>query len=106
MMSNFDNCILLNAILKNDNLYDDSDASYLFMLQGLHQQIVMEYYSRSEKIIQKMRELGVDNMDSWSEIDNLYVNDIVEEIKIENYNAIIPKIRSLIETLETKYGVE
>jgi len=106
MMSNFDNCILLNAILKNDNLYDDSDASYLFMLQGLHQQIVMEYYSRSEKIIQKMRELGADNMESWSEIDNLYVNDIVEEIKIENYNAIIPKIRNLIETLETKYGVE
>jgi len=106
MMSNFDNCILLNAILKNDNLYDDSDASYLFMLQGLHQQIVMEYYSRSEKIIQKMRELGADNMESWSEIDNLYVNDIVEEIKTENYNAIIPKIRNLIETLETKYGVE
>jgi len=106
MMSNFDNCILLNAILKNDNLYDDSDASYLFMLQGLHQQIVMEYYSRSEKIILKMRELGVDNMESWSEIDNLYVNDIVDEIKIENYNGIIPKIRNLIETLETKYGVE
>lgn len=105
MTSTFDNCILLNAILKNDNVYDDSDAGYLFMLQGLHQQIVYEYYSRSEKIIEKMKELGVDNQDSWSGIDNLYVNNIIEEIRNQNHNAIVPKIRNMLEKLELQYGV-
>ena len=105
MISTFDNCILLNAILRNQNAYDDADVKYLFMLQELDQERVNNYYSRSEKIIQKMREMNVDNETSWSEIDSLYVNNIVEQIKEKNYNALVPKILSMLTTLEVHYGV-
>ena len=105
MTSTFDNCILWNAILRNQNAYDDADVMYLFMLQELDPQTVSSYYSRSEKIIQKMREMNADNETSWSEIDSLYVNNIVEQIKEKNYNALVPKILSMLTTLEVHYGV-
>lgn len=105
MISTFDNCILLNAILKNSILADDEDTNYLYALQQLDLQIVGEYYVRSTKVIQKMREVGADNEDSWTEIDTLYVNDIVQQIKEQNFNELVPMIRNMVENLEVKYGV-
>lgn len=105
MISTFDNCILLNAILKNNILADDEDTNYLYALQQLDLQIVGEYYVRSTKVIQKMREVGADNEDSWTEIDTLYVNDIVQQIKEQNFNELVPMIRNMVENLEVKYGV-
>jgi hypothetical protein len=105
MTSTFDNCILLNAILKNSILADDEDTNYLYALQQLDLQIVGEYYVRSTKVIQKMREVGADNEDSWTEIDTLYVNDIVQQIKEQNFNELVPMIRNMVENLEVKYGV-
>lgn len=105
MTSTFDNCILLNAILKNNILADDEDTNYLYALQQLDLQIVGEYYVRSTKVIQKMREVGADNEDSWTEIDTLYVNDIVQQIKEQNFNELVPMIRNMVENLEVKYGV-
>jgi hypothetical protein len=105
MTSTFDNCILLNAILKNSILADDEDTNYLYELQQLDLQIVGEYYVRSTKVIQKMREVGADNEDSWTEIDTLYVNDIVQQIKEQNFNELVPMIRNMVENLEVKYGV-
>ena len=48
--STFDNCVLLNAILKNSNPYDDDEVRYLRQLQGSDQQNVGEYYRRSEPV--------------------------------------------------------
>ena len=53
--STFDNCVLLNAILKNSNPYDDDEVRYLRQLQQADLQSVGEYYYRSEKIITAMR---------------------------------------------------
>ena len=53
--STFDNCVLLNAILKNSNPYDDDVVRYLRQLQQADLQSVGEYYYRSEKIIPAMR---------------------------------------------------
>ena len=106
MTSTFDNCILLNAILKNQSLSDDPDTDYLWALQGLHQQIVGEYYSRSQKIIVKMRELNLDNMETWTEICDTYVKEIVLMIKNKNYNDLVPAIRFMLDSLEAQYRVE
>jgi hypothetical protein len=105
MTSTFDNCILLNAILKNNTLADDEDTNYLYALQQLDLQIVGEYYVRSAKVIHKMREIGADNETSWTEIDTLYVNDIVQQIKEQNFNELVPMIRNMVESLESQYGV-
>jgi len=105
MTSTFENCILLNAILKNQSVSDDPDSDYLWVLQGLHQQIVDEYYSRSQKIIVKMRELDLDNMETWTEICDTYVKGMIEMIKDKNYNGLVPSIRLMLDSLEAQYGV-
>ena len=103
--STFDNCVLLNAILKNDNPYDDDEVRYLRQLQGADLQSVTEYYSRSESIIVAMREQGADNNVVWNEIDKLYIDAIIEKLKVRNFQNIFSDIRNVLEQLELKYGV-
>ncbi len=103
--SNFDNCILLNAILKNSNPYDDQEVRHLRQLQGADQHSVGEYYYRSEKIISAMREQGADNDSVWDQIDRSYVDALIEKIKGRNFKDVFPDIRNVLEQLESKYGV-
>ncbi len=104
--STFDNCVLLNAILKNDNPYDDDEVRYLRQLQGADLQSVTEYYSRSESIIVAMREQGADNNVVWNEIDKLYIDAIIEKLKVRDFQNLFSDIRSVLEQLELKYGVK
>ena len=104
--STFDNCILLNAILKNSDPYDDDEVRYLRQLQGADLQSVTEYYSRSESIIAAMREQGADNNVVWNEIDKLYIDAIIEKLKVRNFQNLFSDIRSVLEQLELKYGVK
>ena len=103
--STFDNCILLNAILKNSDPYDDDEVRYLRQLQGSDQQNVGEYYRRSEHIIEAKREQGSDNDSVWDQIDRLYVDVIIEKLKVRNFQNIFSDIRNVLEQLELKYGV-
>ena len=103
--STFDNCILLNAILKNTDLYDDDEVRYLRQLQQADLQSVGEYYLRSERLITAMRQLGADNDGVWDEIDRTYISPIIEKIKVRNFNNIFSDIRNVLEQLELKYGV-
>ena len=104
--STFDNCVLLNAILKNDNPYDDDEVRYLRQLQGADLQSVNEYYSRSESIIAAMREQGADNNVVWNEIDKLYIDAIIEKLKVRDFQNLFSDIRNVLEQLELKYGVK
>ena len=103
--STFDNCILLNAVLKNSNPYDDDEVRYLRQLQQADVQSVGEYYTRSEKLITAMREQGADNDSVWDEIDRTYVSPIIEKLKVRNFQNIFSDIRNVLEQLELKYGV-
>jgi hypothetical protein len=103
--STFDNCILLNAVLKNSNPYDDDEVRYLRQLQQADLISVGEYYTRSEKIITAMREQGADNEGVWNEIDRLYIDSIVEKLKVRNFDNLFSDIRNVLEHLELKYGV-
>ena len=103
--STFDNCILLNAVLKNSNPYDDDEVRYLRQLQQADLISVGEYYTRSEKIITAMREQGADNDSVWDQIDRLYVDVIIEKLKVRNFQNIFSDIRNVLEQLELKYGV-
>ena len=103
--STFDNCILLNAILKNSNPYDDDEVRYLRQLQQADQQNVNDYYRRSEHIIEAMREKGADTDGVWNEIDRLYIDDIIKKIKNRDFSTLFSDIRSVLEQLELKYEV-
>ena len=103
--STFDNCVLLNALLKNSDPYDDDDVRYLRQLQGADRVNVEEYYRRSEHIITAMREQGADNEGVWNEIDRLYIDSKVEKLKVRNFDNLFSDIRNVLEHLELKYGV-
>ena len=103
--STFDNCILLNAILRNRNLYDDDEVRYLRQLEQADLISVSEYYTRSERIINKMRQVGGDNDGVWDEIDRTYVSPIIEKLKVRNFKNLFSDIRNVLEQLELKYEV-
>tara|TARA_B100001250_G_scaffold44517_1_gene35007 strand:- start:1948 stop:2346 length:399 start_codon:yes stop_codon:yes gene_type:complete len=103
--STFDNCILLNAILRNRNLYDDDEVRYLRQLQQVDLISVDEYYTRSERIINRMRQVGGDNDGVWDEIDRTYVSPIIEKLKVRNFKNLFSDIRNVLEQLELKYEV-
>ena len=103
--STFDNCVLLNALLKNSDPYDDDDVRYLRQLQGADRVNVEEYYRRSEHIITAMREQGADNDGVWDHVDRTYIDAIIEKIKIRDFSTLFPDIRNMLEQLESQYGV-
>ena len=100
-----DNCVLSNAYQRNTDTSDDHDIKYLKSLRSLDQQTVSQYFTRSTRIINKMRELGVDSNETWDSVDQSHVKSIMTLIKQQNFNAVIPSIRQLLSTLESQYGV-
>ena len=107
--SNFDNCILYNAIIKDDFPYDSWEVQYCidFVQNGLESQ-VSEYYRRSKNIISKMRELGVDTDETWIKIDQDVIDPIFDSIDEEGTIGFVEAYRKLQEaltTLESRYEV-
>ena len=119
LRSNFDNCILYNALIKMQchlNLMNMGECPEVgwkvqyfinFVQNGLQSQ-VDEYYRRSERIISKMRDLGVDNDETWIEIDQNLIVPIFDGISNDNTNGFVEayrKIQEALTTLESKYEV-
>ena len=119
LRSNFDNCILYNALIKMQchlNLMNMGECPEVgwkvqyfinFAQNGLQSQ-VDEYYRRSERIISKMRDLGVDNDETWIEIDQNLIVPIFDGISNNNTNGFVEayrKIQEVLTTLESKYEV-
>ena len=100
-----DNCVLSNAYQRNTDTSDDHDIKYLKSLRSLDQQTVSQYFSRSTRIINKMRELGVDNNQAWDSIDQSHAKPIMILIKDQNFTAVVPAIKEMILSLESQYGV-
>tara|TARA_B100001996_G_scaffold20169_1_gene16311 strand:+ start:35 stop:364 length:330 start_codon:yes stop_codon:yes gene_type:complete len=100
-----DNCVLSNVVQRNTDTSDDHEIKYLKSLRSMDQQTVSEYFTRSTRIINKMRELGVDSNETWDSVDQSHVKSIMTLIQQQNFNAVIPSIRQLLLTLESQYGV-
>ena len=117
LRSNFDNCILYNALIKMQchlNLMNMGECPEVgwkvqyfinFVQNGLQSQ-VDEYYRRSERIISKMRDLGVDNDETWIEIDQNLIAPILSGIDNESgFVEAYRKLQEALTTLESKYEV-
>ncbi len=72
-----DNCVLSNVVQRNTDTSDDHDIKYLKSLRSLDQQTVSQYFTRSTRIINKMRELGVDNNEAWDSITQSHAKPIM-----------------------------
>ena len=117
LRSNFDNCILYNALIKMQchlNLMNMGECPEVgwkvqyfinFAQNGLQSQ-VDEYYRRSERIISKMRDLGVDNDETWIEIDQNLIAPILRGINNESgFVEAYRKLQEALTTLESRYEV-
>ncbi len=100
-----DNCVLSNVVQRNTDTSDDHEIKYLKSLRSMDQQTVSEYFTRSTRIINKMRELGVDNNEAWDSITQSHAKPIMVLIKEQNFNAVVPAIKQMILSLESQYGV-
>ena len=100
-----DNCVLSNVVQRNTDTSDDHEIKYLKSLRSLDQQIVSEYFTRSTRIINKMRELSVDSNETWDSIDQSHAKPIMILIKDQNFTAVVPAIKEMILSLESQYGV-
>ena len=67
MTSTLDNCIFLNAFSKDQNLFNDSSIYYLLNLHEFNLPWLNEYYARSERIVCKIKELNLDNTETWTD---------------------------------------
>ena len=103
--NNLDNCVLTNALQRNIDSNDDRDIMYLASLKSIDQQTVSDYFTRSTRIINKMRELGVDNYSTWDDVYLSYAKFIIIQIQQQNFDAVIPAIEGMISSLESQYGV-
>ena len=103
--NNLDNCVLTNAAERNADPNDNHLLRYLQGLRSLDQQTVSEYFTRSTKIINKMRELGVDNYSTWDDVYLSYVESIITQVQQQNYGAVVPAIYQMLSNLESQYGV-
>ena len=101
----FDNCVLTNAILKNTDTSDDHAYKYLNNLRSMDLLIVAEYFTRSTNIINKIRELGVDNNQTWDKINESHGKSIITLIYQQNFSAVVPAIKKMILSLESQYEV-
>ena len=103
--NNLDNCVLTNAAERNADPNDQHSLRYLQGLRSLDQQTVSQYFSRSTKIINKIRELGVDSNPTWEDVYLSHVKSIITQVQQQDFGAVVPSINQMLSTLESKYGV-
>ena len=101
--NNLDNCVLTIAA-QIESVPSDA-IRYLKGLRLLDQQTVSQYFSRSIKIINKIRELGVDSNSTWEDVYLSHVKSIITQVQQEDFGAVIPSINQMLSSLESKYGV-
>ena len=81
-----DNCVLSNMVQRNTDTSDDDAVKYLKNLRSMDLQIVSEYFTRSTNIINKIRELGVDNNQTWDKINESHGKSIITLILSITFN--------------------
>ena len=100
-----DNCVLSNMVQRNTDTSDDDAVKYLKNLRSMDLQIVSEYFTRSIRIINKMRELGVDTDQTWGGFEQWHLKELLNLIHSQDFGAVVPSIRKMLSNLESTYEV-
>ena len=103
--STMDNCILTCAMIKDGRGYNDGEIVFLTQLVHLPPNLVQLYYSHSIKIINKIKELNLDNEITWRSIYDNHVKEIMILIRNKNFSLVVGQIQKMILELEQTYGV-
>jgi hypothetical protein len=104
MLSRYDNCLFYNGIINNNNNYDNADV---LLLQNLRSSIpgqrVLDYYIRSQPLVQKLKLLHGNDQQFWSVIYSRFLASIVNSLKVGNNQEAESKIFEMLDTLEAEY---
>jgi hypothetical protein len=103
MLSRDSNCLFYNAIILNDDPYDNTDV---LLLQNLRSNIsgeqVLEYYRRSEPLVTLFKSQHGNDRGFWSGIYDRFIKEILIEIRASNRDRVVTLIFDMLDTLEAE----
>jgi hypothetical protein len=103
LLSRHDNCLFYNAIILNNDPYDNNDV---LLLQNLRANIsgeqVLEYYRRSEPIVKLFKSQHGNDKDFWSGIYDRFIKQILIEIRAARRDQVVALIFAMLDTLEAE----
>jgi hypothetical protein len=103
ILSYDDNCLIYNSMLKHG---DHNDASLLQNLRAVsNQSLVAEYYVRSAKLLQLLKNSPNFGENYWASHYQHYMEDIVDLLKTGNNDEAVTKILNMLDSIESSLGV-
>lgn len=103
MLSRDNNCLFYNAIILNNDPYDNNDV---LLLQNLRSNIsgeqVLEYYRRSEPLVALFKSQHGNDRVFWTGIYNRFISAILIEIRASNRDQVVTLIFDMLATLEAE----
>lgn len=104
MLSRADNCLIYNALNYNGMPKNFSDIQLLQGLRGTpgQEQKVINYYMRSEPLVQKIKRLHHEDPVIWNIYYTTYIEEIINSLRIGNPE----QTHSLIDAMLTKLESE
>lgn len=104
MLSRPDNCMIYNSINYNSDPKDNADVLLLQNLRATPgaERKVLEYYLRSEPIVQKIKEQHGEDTAVWDGYYQKYVSEIIELLRAGQNLEARDKIFVMLDELEGK----
>ena len=103
MLSRDNNCLFYNAIILNNDPYDNTDV---LLLQNLRSNIsgekVLEYYYRSEPLVKLFKSQHGNDKEFWTGIYDRFIKQILIEIRAARQSQAVTLIFNMLDTLEAE----
>lgn len=101
LLSRADTCIIYNALHADDDARNDDDIKLLQKLRSTHQEeLVLQYYIRSSKIIKEISHVDLPIKQIWLDILNKHVKPIIELLKQDKLEEATASIEAMLNQLE------
>ena len=104
MLSRPDNCLIYNAVNFGGNVKKTDDMR---MLQNLRatpgaENTVLDYYMRSEPLVQKIKSGHGENYLTWQQYYQQYVQGIIQSLREDNQQQAHDRIMTMLVDLESQ----
>lgn len=104
MLSRPDNCLIYNAVNFGGNVKKTDDMR---MLQNLRatpgaENTVLDYYMRSEPLVQKIKRGHGENYLTWQQYYQQYVQGIIQSLREDNQQQAHDRIMTMLVDLESQ----
>lgn len=103
MLSQAHNCIFYNCLFNSGVHHTGHDLMLLQQLrQSMSEDMVKEYYAKSQSIIETLNSKQLNNKALWSEVDKTVVR-ILDNLDNTDNSRAVQMTRDMLDDLEKKY---